>query len=317
MTIIKQTAFPSGSPPENLSAYTTAVGGGFQGDVTAYTINPSGTLLCSGDSYQNVYGDENPATADYQVTASVSLTASSAGIASMHVGPLIRASNGGSGLNGYFAAIRGDGSMVVGRYNAGNRVELANYAAGLTAANTYSLRLRAEGTGAAVTLTTFLDDVEVTQLAASDTAAERVVAAGNGGLYSRSNNTYRAEAYSLLVEDLAGGGGAVPVVSNVVVADTSLIDTLIGSVTITATDSDGSVVGYAVTYSTTPPTVSQSATATFNFTLPDYGTYNVYGWAMDDVGNWSVAVAPVFVHAVDSTAFGTSSIYPFNGGFVA
>lgn len=218
MAIIKQTAFPSASPPENLSAYDTEVGGGFQGDVTAFTINPSGTLLCSQDSYQNVYGVENPATTDYEAAVDGAVTAAGSGVASVQVGPLVRAYNS-AGLYGYYATIRGDGSIAVGKWVAGVRTDLASTSIpAFNAATTYNIRLRATGAGTDVTLTTYLDSAQVAALDWVDSDADRIVAAGNGGIYSRSNNVIRAEAYSLLVQDLAGAayslnGGATLVVN--------------------------------------------------------------------------------------------------------
>lgn len=121
----------------------------------------------------------------------------------------------------------------------------------------------------------------------------------------------------IAVSSSAGGSNAAPVVTNIAVADASLIDSHVFTITITATDDVG-VTGYALSTTSTPPGASQQAGNVFNFDPGSFGDYFVWGWAYDVEGAVSGVAAPVAIRSVDSAAGGTSAAHnPFNGGFVA
>lgn len=205
MAIIKQDTFTEGSPPVLLSAHTSDVGAGYQGDLLSsnYEINPSGTLNCSQDGRKVAYGTENPGTADYE--ASVIGSAVEANAANQF-GVIIRASGGGeSACTGYAANINGAGNVQIERYDGGAvRTAMGSVYAipGFVATNSYTLRLRAVTNGAQVDLTVYVDDAQVNSH--SDADAGRILNNGNGGVYSRYSGVSRAQITSLLVEDLAG-----------------------------------------------------------------------------------------------------------------
>lgn len=204
MAIIKQDNFSSASVPETLVARTSPGYGGYQGDTTSgeYVINPSGVLLTTSEDVATVFGAENPATTDYEtiVTGTVGGTAA----ASQQIGPMVRGSSGGATRNGYAAFISGVGDVSIFRYNSNVYTELAGPTvfSGFNLTTEYDIKLRATGTNPVV-LQMYIDDVLV--LSANDSAAERIQTAGNGGIYSRYNNT-RSQVTNLLIQDLTDAG---------------------------------------------------------------------------------------------------------------
>jgi len=323
MAIIKQDSFSSGSPPELLSAHTSDVGGGYQGDLLSYMyqIDPSGTLQCSSDGRRAAYGSEGPATADYE--AEVTGCAIQAAAAAQF-GCCVRASGSGeAAMDGYVAVVQGDGYVALRRYNAGSSVNLgALYAIGsFSEATLYTLRLRAEG-ASPVTLEVYLNDALV--ISHSDSDASRITAAGNGGVYSRYGGLSRSEIYSLLVEDLAGGGGGntAPTVTSFTVEDASVVDTTVITISaFTGSDvEDTNPAGYAITESTTPPASPQSETPIASYDLGSYRSATLYPWVFDSEGLVSALYgSPVSVIAVSSLGGGTTIIFGtgFGGGITS
>lgn len=325
MTIIKQDSFTAAVVPELLSAHTSDVGGGYQGNLLAgdYSINPSGTLLCSNSDRKVAFGDEDPATTDYEVEITGRTVQA---IASQHFGVVMRASGANyAALTGYSARIQGDGYVSLQRYVAGAVTDLGSmYAIPSFAATTiYTLRLRVEGTNPC-NVSAFLNDNLV--IFYEDSNASRVQTAGNGGLYSRygAGATSRTEIYSLLVEDLAGGGGGntAPTVDDFQAADATVIDTtIIGISVFDGSDAeDGNPAGYAITESTTPPGASTSATPITEYDLGSYRSATLYPWVFDSEGLVSALYgSPISVQAVSSSGGGTTVVYGsgFCGGITS
>lgn len=323
MAVIKQDSFTSATPPELLSAHTSDVGGGYQGDILSYMyeINPSGTLLGSSDNRRVAYGNENPATTDYE--AEITGRTISA-LATSQVGACVRASGGGEGtLDGYTAQVHGDGVVALLRYNAGVRTSIGTpYSIpAFSEATVYTLRIRAEGTDP-VNLSVYLNDNLVISYADSDAA--RIVAAGNSGVFSRGVGTPRPEIYTLLVQDLVGGGGGntAPTVDSFVVEDASVVDTTVITISsFTGSDAeDINPAGYAITESTTPPASSQSATPIAAYDLGSYRSATLYPWVFDSQGQVSALYgSPVQVIAVSSLGGGTTIIFGtgFGGGITS
>lgn len=190
--------------------------------------------------------------------------------------------------------------------------------------------------GTVITIDTFTatDAVGVTGYKLTESATPPL--AGDAGWAGTAQTTYDLGSYRSTTlypwaKDAAGNVSAVygtpiavsasasgaPVVTNVAVADASLIDSHVFSVTITATDDVG-VTGYAVTTSATPPGAAQQAGAAFSFDTGAFGDFNLYGWAFDAGGNVSAQAAPVAVRSVDSTAVGATVFgLGFNGGINA
>ncbi|MFZ5621179.1 MAG: hypothetical protein ACOY5W_09180 [Pseudomonadota bacterium] len=323
MTIIKQDSFSTAAPPELLSAHTSDVGGGYQGDLLAhhFSIDPSGILLCSNDARKSAYGTENPATTDYEAEVTGrTIDTDPAG----QFGCCVRASGGGeSAMSGYSAVVHGDGTVSLARYNGGVRTNIGSpyTISGFTPATLYTLKLRAEGTDP-VSVSVYLNDTLV--IAHSDSDVNRIVAAGNGGVFSRKGALSRSEIYTLLVQDLVGGGGGntAPTVDSFVVEDASVVDTTVITISsFTGSDAeDINPAGYAITESTTPPASSQSATPIAAYDLGSYRSATLYPWVFDSQGQVSALYgSPVQVIAVSSLGGGTTIIFGtgFGGGITS
>lgn len=216
MAIIKQDNFSSASVPETLAARTSPGYGGYQGDTLTweYVINPSGVLLTTSDDRATVFGDESPTTTDYEtiVTGTVGGTAS----AGQQIGAMVRGSGAGATRSGYFAWLNGVGDIAIERYNANviTTITGPSVFGGFNLTTEYDIKLRATGTNPVV-LQMYIDDVLV--LSADDSAAERIQTAGNGGIYSRYNNT-RSQVTNLLIQDLTDAGiinGGVTIAINI------------------------------------------------------------------------------------------------------
>lgn len=324
MAIIKQDAFTAASPPVLLSVHSSDVGGGYQGDLLGYMyqIDPSGTLLCSSEDRRVAYGDENPVTPHYAAEVSGRVGDTAAG---SHFGCIVRASGGPFyTASGYFAAVQGDGYVSLARLNAGVIIQLGSLYTipGFNIGTLYTLRLVADGTGP-VELSVYLNDDLV--IFHSDAAAERIVAPGNGGGYSRFGSTNRPQIYSLLVEDLVGGGGGgdnPPTVLSFAVEDASVVDsTVINISAFSGADvEDTNPAGYAITESTTPPGAPQSATPITSYDLGGFRSATLYPWVFDSAAQVSALYgSPVSVIAVSSLGGGSTIIFGvgFGGGITS
>lgn len=213
-------------------------------------------------------------------------------------------------------------------------VVVADVTAPVVTAFTISTPNVVDGTVIAIGTFTATDAVGVTGYKLTESLTPPL--AGDAGWSSTAQTSYDLGSYRSTTlypwaKDAAGNVSAVygtpiavsasasgtPVVTNVAVADASLIDSHVFSVTITATDDVG-VTGYAVTTSATPPGAAQQAGAVFSFDTGAFGDFNLYGWAFDAGGNVSAQAAPVAVRSVDSTAVSMSVFgLGFNGGINA
>lgn len=309
-----------------LTAHTSDVGSGWAGaDSGAYVINVDGVVnnRVAGHSSGNralAVGNENPASPDYYVSVYGIVNAvGGATDAANNFGAAVRCDGATyASANCYYAFVAGDGQVILIKLTSPDtRTTLGTYnIAGFVETTQYGVLLRAENSGADVALTVEVDEGSgfVQRITHTDVAPAAVFrAAGNVGMYTRSPGGSRNPRITSLDSSLID---AAPVVTNVSVADASLIDSHIFSVTITATDDVG-VTGYAVTTSATPPGSAQQAGSTINFDTGDYGSFNLYGWAFDASNNVSAAFTPVSVQAVNSTASSILIASIFNGGFVA
>lgn len=116
----------------------------------------------------------------------------------------------------------------------------------------------------------------------------------------------------------ASAGNAVPVVTNIVATDATLIDSHVFEITVTATDSDGTVAGYALSTNGTAPGAAQQVGNVFStFDPGNYGEFSVWAWAYDNLGAVSLIAAPITINSVNSAGSASFAPHPFNGGFLA
>lgn len=224
MAVIKTDTFTVGSDTP-LESHTSDSGGGWQGEATFFdVINTTDSLACDNTAINTTIGDENPSETDYYAEATGTINASTS---ADRWGVVVRGQDGAThaaaSSSYYFLRMTGGavGSVTWDFFKVVSGTVSTLGISGTTSGTKASvdgddevkLKLTVQGTGATVTLTLEYDENidgggfggYTTLSTVTDTGANRIVAAGNPGIYMRGTNA-RVSTFS--AQDLTSSGVA-------------------------------------------------------------------------------------------------------------
>lgn len=147
-------------------------------------------------------------TTAHAAVADCKVTATRAAGASWDAGPCVRLSGAGGSETCYYLDVSGTQDLSVIRRVAGADTDIGDLVQAHSNGDIYALQV--SGSGATVTLKVFRNGSQV-GADITDTAGSRITAAGQTGVV-----TWAGAAFDdFLVEDLGGGGGGSPLLSQV------------------------------------------------------------------------------------------------------